>query len=255
MSSDLIATVPLISSFVAILIIDQTTGKHTWRLEDIEHAPRPFSCLAPVVSKLHLLPSFYKDMIPHGQSASDTFRTANLLSKVIPGDVVPQVMDLAEFWVDMPLASTTRWLKVDESTAGQIYLLAELPSTLPPKALRSLTFRVTSRDQGWSATAFHNTYKESYTWFEVAILPPGTDESKGPFPGRKIITNLNAGFDWHTHDVTWKYHDRNKDIRKIVRSLGRGYKIAICAWARFPEWVNRIQFARIDCQVNAVRKM
>ncbi|KAK6375859.1 hypothetical protein LTS17_007681 [Exophiala oligosperma] len=253
MSPEVIFTLPAISAVIGVIILDQTSGKHTWHVEDIENLPRPFSFFAPILS--YILPTFRLPMIQQGPSEPDAVQVASLLAQRLPADLVPDIIDMAELWVDIPLASSNCKMRVTENEAGRIYLLADIPSTFPPHALRSLTFRVTSRDQGWSETAFHYTYKESWTWFEVAILPPGTDESQGPFTGRHIITNINADFEWHTHDVTWRYDDENEDIRDIVRSLKPGYKVAICAWARYRNWVNRVQSARIDCQVHAVRRM
>ncbi|KIX09700.1 uncharacterized protein Z518_00781 [Rhinocladiella mackenziei CBS 650.93] len=201
-------------------------------------------------------------MQPIGPLPSDTYRTASLLLKLLPDDLVPVVLDMAEFWHDAPLASTTKEVHVTERNAGQPYLIAELLPVFPARGLRSLTFTVTSRDQGHSWDRhWHGTYEHSWTWFEVALLPSDSDNRtndtgiKSPIPGKRIITNVHASNEYRTHVVRWSYNDDEEETRKLVRSIRAGQKIAITVWARFPAWVNNVRSARIDCQVNAVRKI
>lgn len=231
-------------------------------LPPIIRASPPLSRVSQTISKLSVPWLYDLPLKPVGPPPSETYKTAFLLSQVIPGDVVPTVLDMAGFWIDVPLASTIHELKATEAEAGTAYLIAELPPTFPAKGLRSLTFTVTSRDQGWSWDAqWHGTYKRSWSWFEVVVIPPDSEEStnsgenKIRMPGRKIITNIHACKTYETHEVRWTYNDNDEEIRKLVRSIRGGTKIAITAWARFPTWVNDVRSARIDCQVNAVRKL
>jgi len=218
----------------------------------------PLARLSSALPTISVFPSYNLTMRPMGPRPSEIYRTASILAHVLPADLVPVVLDMAEFWVDLPLASTNHEFHATERNAGSPYLVAEIPLNLRPNCLRSLTFTVTSRDQGYSSDAqFHNTYQNSWTWFEVAVLPPDSEKSfdRDLVPGTRVVTNLNACREYKTHDVTWTYYDDDDDIRKIMRSLRPGHKIAITAWARYPAWLNYVRGARIDCQVNAVRKM
>lgn len=225
-------------------------------------------------------PRFYRLAMQRvGPTPSDTFRTAHYLKQlIIPSDLVPIIMDMAGFWIDAPLASKTGQLKVDQKTAGSKYLEVDLPDTFPGRCLRTLTFTATSKDQGdsWD-TDFHSSYLNSWTWFEVAIFSPESEHPAGlkhtvippPEPGqvtqmersrsllasKKIITNVHAGKEYKTHTVRWSYDDDNKEIRKLMRSIRGGMRIAITVWARYPAWVNDVRSARIDCQVNGVRRL
>ncbi|KAL2394056.1 hypothetical protein ABEF93_002897 [Exophiala dermatitidis] len=222
----------------------------------------PIACVSSAVSKLKRPRSFTLAMIPFGPVPFDTYHTAFLLAQRMPRDLVPGVLDLAGFWIDAPLASTTRPLKVTEGAAGSEYVVVDLPETFPAKGLRTLTFTVTSKDQGWSwDNHFHGTYYNSHTWFEVTIWPADSGhprqarEPRKPLASRKIIINVHAGKAYKTHTVRWSHDDRNEDIRKLVRSIHGGMRVAITAWALYPAWENDVRSARIDCQVNAVRKM
>ncbi|EXJ91999.1 hypothetical protein A1O3_00549 [Capronia epimyces CBS 606.96] len=222
----------------------------------------PLSRVSSAVSKLKRPRSYTLAMQPIGPVPSDTYHTAFLLAQVMPVDLVPTVLDMAGFWLDAPLASTTHPFQVVERTAGSEYLMAELPETFPGKALRTLTFTVTSKDQGYSwDNHFHGTYLNSWTWFEVVIFSPESgratepNRARTPISRRKIITNVHAGREYKTHTVRWSHNDRDEEIRKLMRSIRGGMRIAITVWARYPAWVNDVRSARIDCQVNAVRKM
>jgi hypothetical protein len=215
-----------------------------------------------ILIKLKLYPTYDLAMKKIGTVPRETYHKAFILSQVMPSDLVPEVLDLAGLWIDAPLVSTVYPFKATEKNAGTPYLVAELPPTFPAKGLRSLTFTITSRDQGWSwDTVFHGTLKHSYTWFEVAVLPPDYEnrvDSKGaklPVPGKRIFVNIHAEKQYYTHAITWSYNDDDEEIRKILRNLRPGDKIAITVWAQFRAWVNDVRSARIDCQVNAVRKM
>lgn len=224
-------------------------------------APGPLSFLSCAFSRFSLFPSYKLDLQPIGPPPTEAYHAAFLISKLVPADLVPVILDKAEFWIDYPLASTSDEFFVTERNAGSSYLVAELPANFPAHGVRSLTFTITSRDQGFSwDTQFHNTYKNSWSWFEVAVSPPRPEgDSKtiewSSVPGTRIITNSHACREYKTHDVTWSYHDDDHEVRKIVRSLRPGHKIAITVWARFPAWVNDVRSARIDCQFQAVRKM
>ncbi|EXJ74687.1 uncharacterized protein A1O5_01381 [Cladophialophora psammophila CBS 110553] len=212
---------------------------------------------------------------PKGPCNRNVYRTAMILSRVVDRDVVPEILDMAELWHDVPLASkvdaepfkvTAREHGVSGHRPGVVYLEAELPATMPRKALRSLTFTITSCDQGHSNDLQDvGTYRNSKTWFEVKITPSRASrkqpiwklgaEPAFNFPPRKIVTNIHAGQDFKTHTVTWHYNDEDEDIRKLIRTMGAGWKVAITAWGQYPIWDNYVQSARIDCRVHTVRKM
>ncbi|KIX94182.1 uncharacterized protein Z520_10209 [Fonsecaea multimorphosa CBS 102226] len=207
---------------------------------------------------------------PKGPPDRGVYRTAMILSRVVDRDVVPEILDLAELWQDIHLASrvdpepfkvTQREHSVGGHRPGVVYVEAELPATLPPKSLRSLTFSTSSCDQGHSNELQDvGTYRNSKTWFEVKVTPP---DAKSPmkaehvfhFPPRKIITNIHAGQDFKTHTVTWHYNDEDEEIRKLIRTMSAGWKVAITAWGHYPMWDNYVRSARIDCRVHTVRKM
>ncbi|OAG42748.1 hypothetical protein AYO21_03031 [Fonsecaea monophora] len=232
---------------------------------------------------------------PKGPSNRDVYRTAMILTRVTDRDVVAEILDLAELWHDVHLVSridpepvnvNDREHSRNSHKPGLIYVEAELPDTLPPKALRSITFSTSSRDQGHTTEMQDvGTYRNSKTWFEVEIYPPGQsvrsadeedmssseDEEEPPpkpprksqvegelvfdFPPRKIITNIHAGQEFKTHTVTWHYDDEDPDIRRLIRTMGAGWKVAISVWAQAHTWENYIRSARIDCRVHTVRKL
>lgn len=228
----------------------------------LRESPPPLFWVSDAFEKVKLFRFYNLHMQKLGPKESDTYKTAYFLSKVIPKDVVPVIMDMAKFWVDCPLAYTVHDLEAAEKDAGTIYLMTELPQSFPATGLRSLTFTVTSRDQGWSwDLQWHGTLRNSYTWFEALVIPPDAEETIRPgdtkthLTGKKIITNIHAGQGFESQDIRWTLDDNDEEVVTLLRSIRGGTKIAITAWARYPKWVNSVRSARIDCQVNAVRKM
>jgi hypothetical protein len=123
----------------------------------------------------------------------DVYHVAFLLEQKLPPELVPQIMDYAEYWLksstsirqDME-ASDIRILgrRSNYITSGATYL-----STLPigkvpgeeengialvgQYPVRKVVFTVESQDQGWSDfPQDHGTEQGSWTWFEAAVREP-----------------------------------------------------------------------------------
>ena len=254
------STFSILIVIITFLIVDHFI-EYAKRAET-ENASEAWLRIFHTMSKANLLPTYPVAMPEIGPKPSETYEMAFILSKVLLPDLVPAIMDMAEFWADVPLATNIHEMRVTEENAGSVYLVAEIPQNFPPKGLRSVTFSVTSRDQGFTNfEQFRHTYHHSHTWFEVAVLPDDDEkdteheEIKTPPLGKWIITNIHADKEWETHTVTWSCNDEDEEIRDFVTSLQPGSKIAITAWARYPAWVNNVRSARIDCQIPAVRKL
>lgn len=193
---------------------------------------------------------------------SDIYHTAFILSHFLPADLVPSILDHAQYWHHIRLATATHPLHISEANAGTVYLSAQVPWSLAPNALRALTFTTTSHDQGFSwDRAWHGTYEHSWTWFEVAVLAThsggSSDQDAGVVnePRKHIITNIHADRNLKTHSVRWRYDDEDKQVRKIMQRAAARETIALTVWARFPAWINSVSAASIDAEVAAVTRL
>ena len=203
-------------------------------------------------------------------SETDINRTAILLSRVLDKDVVVDLLDTAEFWTVLPLATRFNQdpIIVDERSPpwyaarryrepGYIYLDAEIPSNIPPKALRSITVTITSLDTGEHEG--RNRNGDDLTWFDLYIMPPSDDEESDDeeleYTREKAI--VNEGLGWgieQTKSVTYSIDDDDAANRAMVQEMGPGWTVHIlCEAEGF--FASHIYSARVDCAVKPVRKM
>ncbi|KAI9671232.1 MAG: hypothetical protein M1829_004639 [Trizodia sp. TS-e1964] len=78
-----------------------------------------------------------------------------------------------------------RKLHIPTKTLDRVPELAD--TVVPPRGAhpcRKIEFDIVSHDQGWAGEPGHNTYKNSYTWFDAGIekivLQPQEHEGEGP---------------------------------------------------------------------------
>lgn len=177
-----------------------------------------------------------------------------LRQRVVP-DLIPDILDLAEYWIVTSAARASRRAKYTASTAGLAYVMATLPDYLPSESVRKIEFSTVSRDQGWSSfPADHNTYQNSHTWFEVVADEADGNTRVESFAPVKIITNVHAGKEWKKHHVVWTHDSEDRHIRGVVASLKGGQRIAITAHAQYPGWTNHVSSASIDLYTPRVRR-
>lgn len=178
-----------------------------------------------------------------------------LLRQVTVPDLIPDILDRAEYWVVTSAARAYRRARISARNTGQAYVIASLTDYLPAGSVRKIIFSTVSRDQGWSSfPADHNTYENSHTWFEVAVFEPDQDSPASFCPAIRIITNVHAGKEWKKQDVVWTYDSEDDRIRDFVTSLKGGQRIAITAHAAYPGWENRVSCASIDIYTPRVRR-
>lgn len=179
-----------------------------------------------------------------------------LLRQVLVPDLIPDVLDMAEYWVVTSAARASRKAEFTQSNAGRAYVVASLPEYLPPGSVRKVVFSTVSRDQGWSSfPAQHGTYENSNTWFEVAVYEPDPYEfAKIVAPRMKIVTNIHAGKEWKKHDVVWTHDSSDEEVRSLIANMRGGQRIAITAWAQYPLWRNNVSSASIDIYTPRFRR-
>ena len=189
------------------------------------------------------------------RTPSDVYYAAFLLRQVLVPDVIPQILDLAEYWPYNEV-ETNEERRVTRQNRGQIYLVCPVPDQIGPSSIRKVVFTVTSHDQGWSSyPQFHGTYEGSWTWFEAVIFEPDAYSLANVMvPARKIITNVHADRRDKTHIVEWCYDALDQDERSLLKELKCGRRVAITAWADFPGWENLVSGAKIEIYFSCVRR-
>ncbi|KAI9871191.1 MAG: hypothetical protein M1823_008519, partial [Watsoniomyces obsoletus] len=71
---------------------------------------------------------------------------------------------------------------------------------------------------------------------------------------KRIITNIHAEAEFRTHCAIWDHHDDDPDIQAAFKALKAGKLIAITMCAAYPAWINYALLAKIDFDVQPVRK-
>lgn len=187
----------------------------------------------------------------------DIYHASFLLRQLLLPELVPQILDEAEYWLKSTTERSGKVAVSDRShrlpmleQAGLHYLSSEPigdERLRILKPIRKVAFTITSKDQGVSDyPSYHGTYEQSYTWFEAVtrgrdVIEATRDQS------RRIITNVHAGKEYKTHVVTWRYNAENEEEREwVTTNLKKGRQVDITVWARFPGWTNNVGSARID---------
>lgn len=224
---------------------------------------------------------------------STVVRIALILSRKLPRDLVPLVLDHAQLW---PLTahiheSYTPDLRISQAQAGRVVGALQIPHSVAPGSIRRVRLTTDSKDQGWSSfNEDRGSYRNSWTWFEAGIrdrspvrqgrdmglsdlrenglvseseLEVGAEadnasesEREGYLLGpRKIVTNVHAGWNFATHEVIWDVEHEDEALREAVRALRPGQTIQVSAWARFPGWTNQVRRVSIELECQSVRKM
>ncbi|KAL9112310.1 MAG: hypothetical protein Q9227_003428 [Pyrenula ochraceoflavens] len=183
-------------------------------------------------------------------SLHDIHHTNFLLRQVLVPDLVPAILDFAEYWLKSTAARAER-VSVRERSAGFVYLKSEEIASKAVHPVRKVEIQVTSRDQGWSDHAnHHGTYMNSWTWFEAGISREIMNEdgttSRSIIKKREVCHNINAGKEDKTHTVTWYCNAVDEGEREWVRELKEGDSIALSVEARYAGWQNNVHSAQIN---------
>ena len=110
----------------------------------------------------------------------------------------------------------------------------------------------TDKSPGFSndADQWRGTYANSWTWFEVAILPCQSSRSTGslrcPPPRRHLQSNLHAVWEFKIHKNACDENDGKDEIREWLSFLRFGDVVQLSPRALYPAWVNYIKGAEIE---------
>jgi len=221
-------------------------------------------------------------------SRHEIYHAAFLLRQKLPPELVPEILDFAEYWLKYSWSKHDAILVSEQQNHerdGYPYLSSGLigeDGLSGRHPVRKVVFEITSRDQGWSDhSQDHDTYRGSWTWFEafahddeaerpspigrrttssstatsVASDLEGIDPAPASprAPSRELTRNVHAGKEYKTHTITWSADSEDQEEAKWVRELKRGQVIVVTAHARFPGWANHLRSAKIDIFIAAVR--
>ena len=138
------------------------------------------------------------------------------------------------------------------------YVELRVPKTI--KTLNTVTFRISSHDQGKSmhpilsnpliilgfsdqSEHMHGTTEGSSTWFNaVAITPLGHDR----VPRKMIERNLQATSEFHKMEIRWDSEDADESLRLWLANIRGDDLIQIIPRAEYLAWVNFVNEAEIE---------
>ena len=163
----------------------------------------------------------------------DVYHAAFLLQQVLLPELVPSVLDHAEYWIKSSSQRIERATVTQRSPrhppsqeqAGLHYLSSEpigIEGLSGLHPVRKVRFTIRSKDQGWSDYRdLHGTYQSSWTWFEATTRGRDVVDDM-PAESRRICTNVHAGKEYKTHVITWTDDAVDADEARFVTSFQRG---------------------------------
>lgn len=181
------------------------------------------------------------------RTESDVFHVTFILRQVTIRDLIPDILDLAEYWVRKILVVKDEPMSVTESSAGRLYVVAHIPLGFPPQSLRKIIFTVTSRDQGWSwDSRWHGTYEQSWTWFNAIVFEPDAYELANIVAEKeRLFINRHAHRDWETKTVVW-WSDTTEELEhRLMKEIRGGRHLGITVSARYAAWRNDVRSAHL----------
>ncbi|RVX71336.1 hypothetical protein B0A52_04910 [Exophiala mesophila] len=181
----------------------------------------------------------------------------------MPRDVVPIVMDYAELWHHFPLVRTNRFVEINHRVGRQIYLMATIPGSVPPGAVRSLTVKILSSDLNKGLRTFNHGGQNPFSFFQLSLITAarmavGLDCDVDNWirdDSSLMILNHHHSQDYTMYSKWCSVHDPDRESRALVRSIGPGDKLALIMRVTKAAYVSSARFASIECQVALVRKM
>lgn len=175
---------------------------------------------------------------------------SSLLCRFLPTELVSKILEDGEF--NLPSHMGCRGRRVNSEywedqccwhiiENKQVAVLSGVPinGTLE-RPLRRVIIQTTSHDQGWSSYRNdHDTYNNSWTWFDVTLeRPRGSGNGWMEIYRRKLWNNVHALGRNVTHVIDMGGEE------EIVRSAIKGDRLCVWAGAKFPGWRNIID--RVD---------
>lgn len=218
-------------------------------------------------------------------SRRNVYRSALLLSQLLPPELVITILDYAEFWHVVAIGNSPRGDRVGELQSPKLQASLTIPSHITRGSLRRIIFLTRSRDQGWSSyPADHGSYNGSWTWFEAGVRgldpdfeDPSIDEpvncehanaldhshrtvclqnnERYKYEPINIITNVHAGRDVKEHKVEWSMDSPDESVRNMMAEIKGGCRIEVAAHARYPGWCNYVEKVQIIALRPVVRRM
>jgi len=209
-------------------------------------------------SLLHYLPEYLTQPSPppaaaimrYPKTPHDVYHVAFLLRQVTLPDLIPEILDLAEYWPKLSRSRQDQITYRENHNAGNRYVVAGVAGMTGPRMVRKIVFSVTSHDQGWCGDASAG----SWTWFEAQVQL-SYNQVPSEFTRIELFRNVTADRNYKTHEITWSYDAEDDEERNLVLSLQSGSVILVHPWARFGGWVNHVSSASIEIYAAAVHKL
>jgi hypothetical protein len=200
------------------------------------------------------------EMASDQQQTQNIYHTAFLLQQKLTRDVVPAILEYAEFYSSSTCSENfDPSLKISQLEAPKQLIEFEIPrvKTRVLRPVRKVTFKITSHDQGFASSRDSG----SWTWFtarkrmsDVALLADSMRDSRADSEDdhKVISSNPVASRLWTTHEITWRAGSLDTIEAEWVSSLVSGDRFAVYAWARYPAWVNHIAAISVTVHYVAV---
>ncbi|KAG0635854.1 hypothetical protein HOY80DRAFT_892343 [Tuber brumale] len=176
--------------------------------------------------------------LDRGYAPAQVLKTKRLLqSRGLPLEVVDAILDFAEYWPVVSMIARYTSEKIAQSTyensysGSLLYLRTQpLPGEFKPEPttgdgvgggptagcfigryqargqypVRKVVFKTVSRDQGWSSNEGQDTYKGSWSWFDVHAERPKSIEAISPADFEPLVDAVVVTKTSDCNNSPWK---------------------------------------------------
>lgn len=173
------------------------------------------------------------------RNLEDALNTFNILRHRLPSELVLEVLEYAQYWVQSRVERDES-ISCTESDRARSYLASK---PIQDGRLEEIRIDIWSHDQGWSSyRQDHGTLRNSWTWCELGIERPEGREAISEVVGMEIATNVHARSEARHHQIIYRRYQNLQWVQK----LQAGDIIRILPKARFPGWENTVEKASIE---------
>ena len=200
-------------------------------------AAREFSPPLPSAS------AFDHGGIHYPRHSEDATTVLNILGQWLPPEIGLQILDHAEYWILSRVCRQEEVIYDEDDCFDAEPYLTSAPIQGDRFPVRKIRLNIWSHDQGWSSFPDeHGTFKNSWTWFELAIeRPPGRDEIFTDKEAR-VATNLHGIDETMRHQIII----RNDHESRWMQVLQAGDRVSLVPRALYPGWENFVEAATIE---------
>lgn len=177
--------------------------------------------------------------IYYPRDSTDATEAFDTLRQWLPSELALEILEQARYWLQARVTRKDRIIYDERACRDRTPYLTSEPIQGDRFPVREIRLAIHGHDQGWSDHhEDHGTFRNSWTWFDLAIRWSGEDVSDETI---RLATNPHARSDTFLHEILYRC-----DRDSWVQRLQPGDQLWVLPRARFPGWRNFVEDASIE---------